>query len=348
MKKEILIMSLTIIILIGCSNNLDEVNIEKHKIPVNTVRVEKKLISIPVYTSGILSTKSQIKLSFKTGGIIQKIYKEEGDYVKKGEVLAKLDLSEINAGFQRAKSGYEKTLRDYNRLIKLFNEKVATEEQFQDTKTAYEIAKAQLTAVEFNLNFSTITAPENGKILKRFSEENEITNPGTPVFLYGTTNNDWIIRTGVSDKDILRLGINDNATIIFDSYPNKLFKAKVSELGETSDPFSGTYEVELTIDKPEVKLITGFIGKIKIIPAKRIEAYTVPIEALSEANNNKGIIYKIAKTSSGEEKAEKINISITHVFNNEIAINGNIASLDNIVTNGSPYLRNGSIVNRIP
>ncbi len=246
MKNTIKTFSAIIIITLFFSACKEQVAEEKitEKVKVRTTKVIEKEMSIPVHCSGKLSSKEESKLSFKTGGIISNIFVDEGQKVKKGQVLAKLNLSEIQAQVNQARLGLEKAKRDFRRANNLYQDSVVTLEQLQNVTTALNIAKSNVKIAEFNLQYSTIKAPSNGKILKRVAEENEIIGTGYPIFLFGSTENDWIIRVNITDKDIFSLKLNDKAEIKFDAYPDKTFTASVTEIGNSADPYTGTYEVE--------------------------------------------------------------------------------------------------------
>ena len=111
---KVIIFVIISILVINCS---EEKVIDKTKIiiPVTIVQIEKSEINIPLISSGTLKSLSETKLSFKTGGIIKGIYVEEGEIVKKGTVLAKINLEEINAKLKQAESAFQKSQRDYRR-----------------------------------------------------------------------------------------------------------------------------------------------------------------------------------------------------------------------------------------
>ncbi|WP_315820589.1 efflux RND transporter periplasmic adaptor subunit [Paraflavitalea speifideaquila] len=117
--------------------------------------------------SGTIASTSQATLSFKTGGIISKIYVKEGDHVAKGQLLATLDLTEINAQVQQAVQGSEKAQRDVTRARNLYNDTVATLEQLQNATTQQQVAAEGLRIARFNQQYAQIRATENGTILKR-------------------------------------------------------------------------------------------------------------------------------------------------------------------------------------
>src|SRR6478752_6280610 len=108
---------------------------ESTAIPVKVLPVKQYngMERIPV--SGQFTTDDEVMLSFKTTGIINKIYVKEGDAIKKGQLLATLNLTEIDGSLQQAQLAYEKASRDLQRLTNLFNDSVATLEQVQNAKT---------------------------------------------------------------------------------------------------------------------------------------------------------------------------------------------------------------------
>ena len=128
-----------------------------------------------------------------------------GREVSAGEVLAVLDLSEISAQVSQADIGLEKALRDMNRARNLYKDSVVTLELFQNAKSAYELAVAQKQIADFNLQHSRIKAPSDGKIMKILVETNEVIGPGYPAILFASTENDWVVRTPLTDKDIVKL-----------------------------------------------------------------------------------------------------------------------------------------------
>jgi RND family efflux transporter MFP subunit len=321
----------------GCNNN----HIPDEQAPlvaVKTAPVQQQLLSFPVHVSGLLASPKEMKLSFKVGGIIQKILVDDGDLVKKNQLLAALEMSEIEAMMQRAKSGYEKALRDFNRVSSLYKDSVATLEQKQDAETGLQVAKSNLDIAEFNLRHASIKAPSVGKIIKRLAENNELLETGTPVFIFGSTEGAWIIRTGVTDRDIVRLHYGDSASVTFDAYPQDTFYAKVTEIAQSADSYTGTFEIELTLNQQHKNLVFGFVADINIYPRAVQDYFVIPIEALAEANGNTGTIYYLDPENSTVKKAL---VQIERIFNGQVAIRSGLEGVEQVITEGSAYLREG-------
>ena len=334
------ILLISFVTIIKSNSKTNETRRNK-KITVKTEPVLTKEISLPIYTSGKLASKTEIKLSFKIGGIIEEILVEEGQKVKKGELLAKLDQSEINAKVTQAKSGFAKANRDLERVKRLYADSVATLEQKQDATTAYEVALSNVKVAEFNLRHSAINAPQDGKILKRLGEKNELIGAGMPVFFFGSSGNEWIVRCGVSDRDIIRLQLGDSAIVIFDAYSDKTFPAFVSEIAEAADPRTGTYEIELVVTSANQKLISGFVAQVEIFPSDHKHYTIIPIESLVEGSGDKGFVFMLLQNS---DKVKKLPVEIAFLINDEVAVESGLENVCEVVSEGAAYLGEGSVV----
>ena len=320
----------------GCSSD-NEMQETENKIPVKTAKVIQKEISIPIHSSGILSTAKEIKLSFKIGGIVERILVDEGQTVKKNQLLAELNQREIQAQVNHAQSAFEKSQRDYQRLKNLYADNVVTLEQLQNTKTGLDVAKSNLEIAQFNLKHSKIVAPSDGTILKRFVEANELVGPGIPIFYFGVTGDAWRVKMGITDQDIVLLQLGDSASVSFDTYPGKHFPARVTEIAESADPMSGTFEVETQLGFQKIKLVSGFVAKIDLFPSKRQKYYWIPVEAMVEADEGKAYVF-----SPIDEKAVRIQINVVSISDQYVAVEAGLEGVTEVITDGAPYLVNGS------
>ncbi len=325
----------------GCANNEKE-QPKENVVPVKTVPVTRKAIAIPVNTSGRLYPKAMVKLSFKTGGLISKLSADEGDSVKKGQLLATLDLLEIKARHNQAQKAFEKATRDLERAKNLYKDRAATLEQKQNAGTAFDVAQSNLDVAAFNLQYSRIKAPANGKILKRLAETGEMVGTGTPVFLFGSTENQWVVKAGVSARDMVKIKLKDPAKITFDAYPGRWFTAAVSEISTAIDPASGTYEIELALETSQLENITmaaGFVGKTAIEPAATETLYVIPVDAVVEGEGNDGVVFSVR-----DKKAVRLNIEVAHIFPERVAVRTGLENIERVVTSGAAYLTEGTTV----
>jgi len=342
-KYGFIFLAVISLAVMNCQSKKDETNNAK-VISVRTAAITKTELSIPIHTSGVVAANEEMKLAFKTGGIISKIFVDDGATVKAGDILATLNLTEIKAQVNQAKDGYDKAERDFKRVKNLFADSVATLEQMQNSETALNVARSNWEIAEFNLKHSQISAPAAGVILKRFAEENELISPGYPVFLFGANQRNWKIRAGLADRDIVKINMNDSAAVTLDAHPGQVFSARVSKIGEAANPMNGTYEIELTLNRTDQRLASGFVAKVDIFPDSKQNLYLIPIEALTEADGNNGYIYIL---DAAKNTAQKIPITVVHVFDNVAAATIDGQYLTKVITYGSEYLTDGCVVNEV-
>ena len=331
-------ISIIIIILLSAAcKNREVKTTSTEAVRVRVTGVTTGVISIPVHTNGILVSSEELKLSFKTGGIVAKILVEEGDRVKKGDLLASLNLSEISANADQAKSGYDKALRDFKRAENLFRDSVVTLEQKQNAATALNVAKSALDIVQFNLNHSKIIAHDNGVILKQLVKANELVSSGYPVFLFGSSGKYWKVKAGLSDKDIIEINPGDSATVSFDAHHGLKFPAIVDQVGEMSNPYTGTYEIELLLHASDFRLASGFVAGVDLFPSTRKSFSMIPVESIVEADGHQGYIYVV----TGAITVQKVKIDIETLIGSMAAVRGIPEGITEVVSEGAAYLKNG-------
>lgn len=343
MKKISLLTILPIVLLAACRNNVQPGIVEEIT-RVRVTPVVNKKISIPVHSSGVLAPVDEIKLSFKTGGIIASVNVKEGQKVKKGVLLASLDPVEIRSAVNQARNGYEKALRDFQRAENLYRDSVATLEMRQNASTALDVAKSTLEVAEFNLKHSEITAPSDGVVLKQLARQNELLAAGYPVFLFGTSGKYWKIKSGLSDKDIVKVLPGDSASVTFDAYPSVKFMAIVSETGAMADPYTGTYETELLLETGNYRLASGFIGSVDIFPATKKTFATIPVGSITEADGSQGYVYAVSDSGT----VTRIKVNIQGMPAETAAVTGIPENVTEVVSEGAAYLKDGLKVVVIP
>ena len=328
---------------------------------VETVAAELIEYAPEVFGTGRLASREESKLSFKTGGIVSRIHVREGQQVRRGQLLAELDLDEIEAQTQQASLGVqqagitlsnarlalERAERDYRNVQGLFADSVATLEQMEDAELQLRNARNQLeaaqtglafseknqTVADFNLKYSSITAPANGTILMKLAEVNELVGPGTPVFLFGSKEKAQVIRVSITDKDVIHVKLGDRATVEFDAYPGETFPAEVREIASMADPYTNTYEVELEIDPAGKILLSGFIGSVRIRTSGSESLIRIPVDALVKADGHSGEVFVVRAG-----RAELVNIEIHSLGSDRLLLRSGLQPGDEVIVKGGGYL----------
>lgn len=307
---------------------------------VKTVPIEQNTEESQINTIGIVSSASEAKPSFKTGGIIHKTYVKENDFVHKGQLLATLVMDEIYAQVSQAEEGLIKAERDLQRTRKLFSDSVATLEQMQNVNSVYEMAKQSVQIARFNRTYSEVRAPISGKIVKQLMRTGEVTGPGNPIYaIIGTENNDWLIKAGLIDRDWARVKLNDAVVIKLDAFPGKSVYGYVSNKSSVGGNTSGTFDVDIKFKVPPGPLAAGLVAKISILSNETNADKVIPVEALVQPNGKSAFVFTV---SNG--KAKKIRVSIAKLIGDKVAINHGLEGITEVITIGAMYLEDGDLI----
>lgn len=310
-------------------------------IPVHVTRLTPASSRTVIKASGQISTDVETLLGFKTGGIVSHVFVREGDAVKKGQLLATLDLTEINAAVAQARMATEKAQRDFKRAGNLYADSVATLEQFQNAETAVAIANRQLEATEFNRSYSAIHAPADGYVLKKFVNAGQVVSTGDPVLLTNSVNHlGWLLKVGVSDRQWAQLQVGDEANVTIDAFPSQSLKGKVVRKSETADPASGAFAVEVSLQTGGLKLATGMFGAAAFTSAKEQPGWAVPFEAVLDAHGKSGFVFVTADGST----ARKAAVVIDSFDADHVTISEGLEPDDQLIVSGSAYLTDGSVI----
>lgn len=138
-------------------------------------------VARPIRGTGVVRHKSEADLSFKVGGVVTAVLVEEGARVKKGQVLARLDPTEVGAALRQANEGAIKAERDLERVKRLHATGAVALVELQNAQTGVDVARAGVDAAAFNASRAVIVAPDDGRIDRRFVEPGEVVAPGRPV-----------------------------------------------------------------------------------------------------------------------------------------------------------------------
>lgn len=307
---------------------------------VRTVPIENNQLTDVIHITGIIQSDSDAKPSFKTGGVIANTYVKEGDAVRKGQLLAKLNMTEIEAQATQAQFALDKAKRDQQRIQNLYADSIVTLEQLQNASTAVDIAQKTLQIAQFNVDYSEVRAPIDGKIITQMLHEGEIAAPGLPVYyIMGTKSSDWKLVAGLTDKNWSRVSTGNKARISLDAYPGLEITGTVKRLSDVANPLSGTFDAEITIPAKDKRIAAGMLAHVEIIPVAGKAYPVIPIEALVSSNGQSGVVYV---PNNGH--AEKRVVHIQQFDGERVAILSGLENATEVITAGSGFLENGDAI----
>lgn len=319
-------------------------------LPVEVVNVQWQDYARPVRISGLLENKSEQNLAFKVSGLVHSIHANEGQWVKQGQVLARLDLEEIDAQVAKAQSVLANSERNLERFQSLQGSNALSIEQLQQAETQTEVARSDLTVAKFNQRHAVIRAPADGRVLKRFIENNEMVAPGTPAFLFAPKKSGWVMRVGVTDRDRVRLELQDPAVVTLDAYAGVEYQAEVSELAARADA-TQTFGLELQVQEDsQHPLLAGFVGYAEIMPQKTQSIILLPAAAMvrayrSETARKAGYASEIDLYVVDEQaRAQLRKVPLLAIEQNHLVVAGGLEDGEQVVVTGAAFLSSGRAV----
>ncbi len=309
-------------------------------VAVAAEEVYSDTIAQPVVGTGTFGPRDEIPLAFKIGGVIARVTVDQGQLVRKGQVLAALDPREIDAVLAKANVAVEKAERDQARLRRLAADSVATLSQLQDATTALDVARADATAARVNREYAAIVAPEDGVVLLRSANAGSNIAAGSTVLVLGGGARGRVLRVGLPDRDALRVRVGDAATVTFSAVDGKRYRGHVSLLGQSADMRTGTFAAEVALTEVGA-LPAGLVGRVEIAVRGGARATLVPVDALLEADADSATVYTL--TSGDEPVASRQRVHIAQLIGDRAAVTG-LEEHARVVTRGAPYVSTGARV----
>jgi RND family efflux transporter MFP subunit len=332
------------ILLASCNHKKEENNPlgEPDIISVKVAAVSMLGVPDQISATGLVSTEDEAKYGFKIGGVISRILVQEGQFFKKGQLLATLNSTEIAAGLEQSSLGVEKAQRDYNRAISLYKDSVYTLEQLQNTKTALDVAKKTREATAFNERYSKIYAASDGFVSKKVANEGEVIAEGMPVLLINATekHNSYLLKVGVTDREWAVIKISQTAQVSLDGFPGKKFDATVFRKSQAADRELGSFQVELKLKLEGLKPAVGMFGKAEIATHQDQSVMVIPYGSLIEADGYKGFVF----TTVGTNRVKRVPVNILKFDNENVYLKDKLEGIDQIVVSNSAYLNERSII----
>jgi membrane fusion protein (multidrug efflux system) len=261
---------------------------------------------------------------------------EEGDQVKAGQVLARLDGDKVRLEAARQLATVHKLENNYRRSRELSERKLVSAESADQIKYDLESARAAYELAKLELSYTNITAPIDGVVAQRMVKPGNLIALNAPVFrIVNNSHLEGVLNA--PEREMGRLKIGLPLRMVVDAVPGKVFEGKVDRIAPVMDSSSGTFRVVCAFENfPELR--PGMFGRIEVVYDQRTDALTVPRIALLE-DEGEPAVYVI-----DGKKAKRVTVQLGYT-NGEIAeIRAGIKEGDKVVTAGKVAIRDGTEV----
>lgn len=298
-KKTIIIIGIIAVVLVSTFFILKPKKVDAGKINIETAKVEKGTISKTVTATGTLEATTTVEVGTQVSGIIENIYVDFNTYVKKGQLIAQIDTTNLVAALEQsqatldnAKAELDYQQANYDRLAPLNVKKLISQTDYDQTvynlnkaKANYNSALAQHKKNQINLHYAFIQSPIDGIILNRAVEEGQTVAASFNTPTLFTIANDLTqmrVEADVDEADIGQLKQGQRVEFTVDAYPDIVFDGKVTEvrLEPTVTNNVVTYTIIISAPNPDFKLMPGMTAETEIFVQEKKDILIVPSKAL--------------------------------------------------------------------
>lgn len=333
---------------------------KEEKITFDTAAVAPANIMNSITATGTIEPVTSVTVGTQVSGIVSKLYVDYNSVVKKGQVIAELDktnlMSQLNTAktqLATAQSQLNYQTANYKRYKTLFEKGLVAADDFDNAKLSYTQAKEQVASAkeevqraQTNLGYATITSPIDGVVLSKSVEEGQTVAASfsTPeLFTIAQDLTNMQVVADVDEADIGDVKEGERVTFTVDAYPDDTFEGEVKQVRQEATTTNNvvTYEVVISAPNADLKLKPGLTANVTIYTAERKGVLSVPSKALRFTPQKETVgKMKIVDVANAKNKvwtiegnsivAHKVNIGMTDGTNTQIV--GGIAEGTKVVT----------------
>lgn len=308
-------------------------------VPVAVATVGDALAGEGPLVSGTVRARQEANLAFVVAGRVTRILVNEGDRVAAGQLLAQLDMVEVNAGVAASRAEQVRTEAELARQRELFAKGWVTKARVEAAEAAASAARSNSASSGFAQRYARITAPSAGVVLARSAEPGQIVAAGTPVLTVSQAGEGLVLRVALTDSQLAALRVGQVATVRVPALGNRPIAARVIELGGRGDERTGTFEAELALP-PLAGLRSGMIGEARLPATERSGALEIPASAVFQARAGEAFVYAV----NASNKAQVRRIVTGRIDNRAVEVLSGLSPGDKVVSKGLSRVRAGVTV----
>ena len=231
------------------------------------------------YTADVVAMQ-QAGIYPKVSGTLDRVYADMGTPVRRGQMLALIDTTELFQTRQQAAATAQNARLTYRRTKDLYDQKLVAAQDLENADAAMKVAVAALDVATTRLDYARITAPFSGTVTKKFLDPGAVVSALTSTLFTLMDLDQMKIIINVLEQDIPRVTMGLEASVTVDAYPGKTFSGKVSKFAQAVDLATRTMAVEVDIPNPGHLLHPGMFATVTLTVGKHGDALTLPTQAL--------------------------------------------------------------------
>jgi RND family efflux transporter MFP subunit len=264
-------------------------------------------------TTSTVKSETEVTLSAQRTGRVVELPVKEGDVVKAGTLIARLDLAEesVQTGnaLAQSKATYEEAEKNLKRSEDLFNKGMISQQDFEAVRRTHDVAKSQYQAsvadAGVKREYSVIRAPLDGVIAKKSTEVGELLLPGKQIVTIVNPDRIYVLAT-IDEVDVGRLKLGQPVTITVDAFPGQIYQGaikRISPIVSGGKLETRTADVWIYFNEKQQKIKPGMSADVEILVSTLLSVLSVPSQAVIEREGKKQVFIATGSPVKTGEKA---------------------------------------------
>jgi len=312
------------------------------------------------YSAGI-RPDVQVDVAFKVSGYIEALLQvrgadgrmrsvQDGDFVSRGTVLARVRDREYRDALAQAQASLTQAKADFDRVSQLFENRSVSKADYDAAYARYTAGQAQHDQAELALSDCTLRAPLDGYVLHRSIEVGGLVSPGAPGFTLANTKSVKVV-FGVPDVLVGSMRMGSAQSIAAEAVPGTVFHGRITRIAPSADPTSRVFEVEVTIPNPDGRLKTGMIAALQVAVPREVaaSAMLVPLNAVVRPPGDPaGYAVYVAEDHNDRVVARLRRVQLGDVAGNMIRVTAGLQGGERVIVRGATLVVDSQDVRVIP
>jgi len=327
-------------------DSLDNKPKEIKKTLVTATEVERKSFSKYVNVLASVISDDLAYASSETGGRILDLKVKEGEYVKRDQLIATVDLESINKGMDEIQKSLELATTLYEKQKRLWDQGIGTEVQFLQAKNNKERIEQSLKTMQYNLTKSNVYAPLGGVVDRVFLKTGEMAGPGSPIIQIMNTYNVKVV-ADVPENYLAKVRRGQRVKVNFPTI-NRQISSNVSEIGRGIDPSNRTFKVEVNATNSSGFLKPNLLAEMLFVDYSIKDAVVVPQDIIQQEIGGKDYIFISSVDTIGNFLAKKVYVETGESYQGETIVTSGLEGGEQLILEGSLDLTDTELIDIVP
>lgn len=292
-----------------------------------------------VSAQGLLEADETIHVNAEIAGRLMHLQIDEGDYVKKGDLVAVLNLEQLDKQKAELETSYKLAKEMYERQKRLWDQNIGSEIQFLQARNEKERLERAMETLEFQQTKGKIYAPMSGIVDEVNILEGELVTPGAPIAVILDVRQ-FVATADIAENYLGNVNLGDLVTVRFPSL-NVETQGQISYIGSTIDKANRTFKIEVKVGRVANNLKPNMLVEIKVITNTVKDVVTVPINIIQqEINGNEFLM--VVDRSQGNPVARKTYVTIGDTNDDRAIITNGLSEGDEVIRVGGRTISEGT------